>query len=158
MKVWVGDRLWEAEDARVSPFDHAIITGDGVFETLKVAAGRPFAVRRHLERLARSAAGLGLSVPDLPTLRQAIDAVVSVNDVGEGVIRMTLTGGPSPLGSERGTSGARRGSNTSKPLITSDKQASDSCISWAWAAAAGRDVPRSGGSIKACDLSQITPL
>jgi len=106
MKVWVGDRLWEAEDARVSPFDHAIITGDGVFETLKVAAGRPFAVRRHLERLARSAAGLGLSVPDLPTLRQAIDAVVSVNDVGEGVIRMTLTGGPSPLGSERGTSGA----------------------------------------------------
>src|SRR5205807_6831046 len=38
--------------------------------------------------------------------RQAIDAVVSVNDVGEGVIRMTLTGGPSPLGSERGTSGA----------------------------------------------------
>jgi len=105
MKVWVGDRLWDENEARVSPFDHALITGDGVFETLKVTGGRPFAVRRHLERLARSAAGLGLPVPDGGTLRRALEGVVAGNGLGEGVVRLTLTGGPSPLSSERGRAG-----------------------------------------------------
>src|SRR5207302_1620026 len=41
MKVWVGDRLWEEQEARISPFDHALLTGDGVFETLKVTDGVP---------------------------------------------------------------------------------------------------------------------
>jgi branched-chain amino acid aminotransferase len=105
VKVWVGDRLWGEDEARISPFDHAIVTGDGVFEVLKVSAGRAFAVRRHLERLARSAEGLGLPAPDPSALRHAIEEVVRSNAVDEGVVRLTITGGPSALGSERGTSG-----------------------------------------------------
>ena len=46
----------------ISPFDHGLLVGDGVFETLRVYDGVPFAWRRHLERLARSAGGLGLDV------------------------------------------------------------------------------------------------
>src|SRR4051812_48340288 len=63
MQVWVNGRLSPEEEARISPFDHAVLTGDGVFETLKVQDRKAFAVRRHLERLSRSAAGLGLDVP-----------------------------------------------------------------------------------------------
>ena len=49
--------------ATVSIFDHGLTVGDGVFETLKAVDGQPFAARRHLERLRRSADGLDLRVP-----------------------------------------------------------------------------------------------
>lgn len=103
MKVWVNGSLCDEHDAKVSPFDHGLLTGDGVFETLKVYdGGRVFAVRRHLDRLAYSARGLGLPMPDADGLRRAIDEVVAANGIaGEGRVRVTLTGGPSPLGSER---------------------------------------------------------
>jgi branched-chain amino acid aminotransferase len=105
MQVWVGDRLWEEAESRISPFDHAILTGDGVFETLKVEGGVPFALRRHLDRLGRSAAGLFLDVPDADVVRTAVVQVIAANEVVDGVVRITLTGGPAPLGSERGPDG-----------------------------------------------------
>lgn len=105
MNVWVDGELREEADACVSPFDHGLMTGDGIFETLKVYDGRPFAMRRHLERLERSADGLSLPLRPADELRLAIDAVVAANSVGDGRVRLTVTGGPSPLGSERGTSG-----------------------------------------------------
>jgi branched-chain amino acid aminotransferase len=88
----------------VSPFDHALLTGDGVFETLKWYGGRGvFALRRHLERLERSAHGLGLAVPDRALLERAVVATADANlDGDDGRVRVTLTGGPAPLGSDRG--------------------------------------------------------
>lgn len=102
--VWLNGALVPADEARISPFDHGLLVGDGVFETLRVYRGVPFAWRRHAERLAHSAAGLGLGVPDRAELREAADAVLRANALDEGRLRITLTGGPSPLGSERGTS------------------------------------------------------
>ncbi len=61
---WVDGAIVAAGTAAVSPVDHAIIVGDGVFETLKVVNGVPFALTRHLGRLKRSADGLGLTEPD----------------------------------------------------------------------------------------------
>lgn len=104
-KVWVDGTVQEAAAARVSVFDHALLTGDGVFETLRVYGGVPFAVRRHLDRLARSAAGMGLPVPDRRVLQAAMDEVVAANALSEGRLRVTVTGGPSPLGSDRGDGG-----------------------------------------------------
>jgi branched-chain amino acid aminotransferase len=105
MMIWVNGRLSTEADAQVSPFDHALLTGDGVFETLKVERGVPFAVRRHLERLARSAAGLALDTPPVDTVRAALAQVVDANALTDGVARITLTGGPAPLGSDRGPAG-----------------------------------------------------
>src|SRR5438105_5641503 len=104
-KVWIDGRLWAEGEARISPLDHAILTGDGVFETLRVDGSRPFAVRRHLDRLGRSAAGLGLTPPETSVMRRAIDEIVAANEVVAGRVRVTLTGGPAPLGSERGDAG-----------------------------------------------------
>ncbi|MBV9413085.1 MAG: aminotransferase class IV family protein [Acidimicrobiia bacterium] len=105
MMIWVNGRLSTEGEAQVSPFDHALLTGDGVFETLKVEGGVPFAVRRHLERLTRSAAGLAIDPPSADQIRDALDQVVAANDLSEGVARITLTGGPAPLGSDRGSVG-----------------------------------------------------
>jgi branched-chain amino acid aminotransferase len=103
--AWVDGALVDAADARVSIFDHGLTVGDGVFETLKVHGGTPFAITRHLARLRRSASGLGLDVPlDDDELRDAISGVVDAGpDVGR--VRITVTGGVAPPGSGRGTAG-----------------------------------------------------
>jgi branched-chain amino acid aminotransferase len=106
MNVWVNGQLRDATEATVSAFDHGLTVGDGVFETAKVVDGKPFALSRHLRRLARSAAGLGLTAPDAESLREAVDAVLDSNAdqlAAPHRLRITLTGGPGPLGSDRGT-------------------------------------------------------
>jgi len=104
--LWIDGALRPVADAAVSPFDHGITVGDGVFETIQVTRGAPFAARRHLERLRRSAAGLGLTVPlDDTALRQAMAAVIDANGFDRGRLRLTVTGGVSPLGSDRGDAG-----------------------------------------------------
>jgi branched-chain amino acid aminotransferase len=85
--------------------DHGLTVGDGVFETLKAVDGTAFAVDRHLRRLARSARGLGLPEPDLEEVRDACAAVLEANPMPLGRLRVTYTGGTSPLGSERGDTG-----------------------------------------------------
>ena len=105
MRTWVNGTLAEADEAVVNVFDHGLTVGDGVFETVKVVDGVPFALRRHLERLARSAAGLGLPEPDVTEVRTACAAVTAQAPVGLHRLRITYTGGVSPLGSERGDAG-----------------------------------------------------
>lgn len=100
--LWLDGKLVPAGEAGVSPFDHGLLVGDGVFETLRVYDGVPFAWTRHHRRLVRSAAGLGLAVPGSQELRTAVDEVLAANGLSEGRVRLTVTGGPSPLGSERG--------------------------------------------------------
>ena len=85
----------------VSPVDHAIIVGDGVFETLKVVDGVPFALTRHLGRLKRSADGLGLTEPDDVVVRAAVAETLAA-DPKAGRLRITWSSGPGPLGSDRG--------------------------------------------------------
>lgn len=104
LPVWLDGELVEASEARVSVFDHGLTVGDGVFETLKAVDGVPFAARRHLARLHRSAAGIGLSVPcSDDELRDAITAVLGTDPPALARVRVTLTGGRAPLGSDRGS-------------------------------------------------------
>ena len=76
--------------------------GDGVFETVKVAGGVPFAMSRHLARLGRSAAGLGLPELDLEAIRAGAGALLEASGRPQQArLRITVTGGLSNLGSER---------------------------------------------------------
>lgn len=99
--MWVNGVLLDAEDAAVPALDHGMTVGDGVFETLRVYEGRPFAVTRHLDRLARSGAGLGLVMPERAELARALAEVVDAAGIAEGRVRLTVTAGPGPLGSGR---------------------------------------------------------
>jgi branched-chain amino acid aminotransferase len=104
MIIWVNGGLLDGPTtAAVSPLDHGITTGDGVFETLKIVAGQPFAVTKHLERLTASARGLGLAEPDHEFIRAGIEAVVGAAPrLPFGRLRITYTAGASPLSSDRG--------------------------------------------------------
>ncbi|HVY09392.1 MAG TPA: aminotransferase class IV [Mycobacteriales bacterium] len=105
MTLWVDGRIVEASQPVLRADDHGVTVGDGVFETMKVIGGRPFALSRHLERLVSSATGLGLPV-DLDLIRAGIDAVLAADTPDRARLRVTLTGGPSPYGSDRGTNPA----------------------------------------------------
>src|SRR5690606_18038581 len=114
--VWLDGYLYPDGDARLPVLDHSILVGDGVFETCKVIDGEPFALRRHLDRLARSAEVMGLDVPDAKVIRDASRDVLMA-DPGAGVLRITLTSGVGPLSSTRGDRG------TSMLLVTGNPAA-----------------------------------
>lgn len=103
MRVWFnGSLLDDPGTAVIGIDDHGLTVGDGVFETLKVLDGVPFALTRHLERLVASASGLGLPAPDLEVVRRGVDEVLAAQSPPLGRLRITYTAGPAPLGSGRG--------------------------------------------------------
>ena len=98
---WVDGRLLTLGEAAIRTDDHAVVVGDGVFETTKVIDGVPFALTRHLRRLGRSARGLGLNEASEGRIRSAVDEVLAT-DPAAGLLRITWTSGAGPLGSGRG--------------------------------------------------------
>ena len=107
--VWVNGRMVEPDQPHLRADDHGVIVGDGVFETLLVipdgAGVTAFAVRRHLERLRRSARALRFECPySDDELRAAIAQCLDAAPAA-GIVRVTATSGGGPLGS--GRSGAR---------------------------------------------------
>lgn len=106
MRAWIdGNLLESAESAALSVLDHGFVVGDGVFETAAVDDGVPFALTRHLERLVRSAEGLGIGTPDLALVREGVAATLEGQDLPFGKIRITVTSGRGPMGSPRGGHG-----------------------------------------------------
>jgi branched-chain amino acid aminotransferase len=99
---WINDELVPIVDAKVSVLDHGFTVADGVFETLLVSDGEVFALDRHLARLAKSASGLGISMPDSVKISNGITQVLQKNPkVDFGRLRITVTSGAGPLGSDR---------------------------------------------------------
>lgn len=107
MKAWVDDGLVDLDHAVVHVDDRGFTNGVGCFETMKVVEGAPFAITRHLARLRRSCAGLGIEPPGDDALRAACAAVVDANGAGVGRLRVMVTAGrgglpPTPATGEPG--------------------------------------------------------
>lgn len=99
--IWFGNRdggsLVGNEVNAINPADRGFTVGEGVFETLLVTAGQPFALERHLDRLIRSARILRLAEPDLIVIRHAVQSAIAanLNTIGAlGRLRITYTAGP----------------------------------------------------------------
>ncbi|MFY7066579.1 aminotransferase class IV [Nocardiopsis changdeensis] len=108
MRVWIAGAGYgrgtvvDAAEARIPVADHGITVGDGVFETVRARQGRTFALTRHLRRLARSAEGLGMETPDLDLVASGVEQAVAANpELSDARVRITVTDGAGPLGSDR---------------------------------------------------------
>ncbi|MBX3251230.1 MAG: aminotransferase class IV [Myxococcales bacterium] len=85
------------ERAQVPVTDRGFLLGDSVFETFRTYGGRAHALDRHLARLARSAAALGIDPAITPSALVAeIGAILDVADAAEGRerrVRLVVTRG-----------------------------------------------------------------
>lgn len=103
--VWINGEIVTSESASISVFDHGLLVGDGIFETFRVADGAPFALTRHMQRLAASAAAIGIDLPPEAELRAAIRELIEASGLRQARLRLTVTSGTGPLGSSRGDDG-----------------------------------------------------
>jgi branched-chain amino acid aminotransferase len=106
MFAYVNGAMLDETSAGIPILDHGVTVGDGVFETIAVRQGTAYSVTRHLARLARSAAGLGLPRVDVDELHRAVGTTIAANPgIGHGALRVTYTSGTGTVGSARGEAG-----------------------------------------------------
>ncbi len=99
LKIFLGDRLVDEADAKISVFDHGLLYGDGVFEGIRVYSGRVFLHDEHLVRLYESAHAIRLAVPmAMQELKKAVEQTVAANGIQDGYIRLVITRGAGSLG------------------------------------------------------------
>lgn len=99
LQVHIDGRLVPKEAATVSVFDHGLLYGDGVFEGLRVYAGRLFEADAHLRRLYDSAKAIRLTIPITPAeMRVVVDGTVAANGFADCYVRLIVTRGVGKLG------------------------------------------------------------
>ena len=77
--------------------------GDGVFETLRGEGhGNRSTAIRHWKRLVASCDAMGIAAPRFELFIAAIQGVMDANGMSDARIRVTVTSGDGPLGSDRG--------------------------------------------------------
>jgi branched-chain amino acid aminotransferase len=82
-------RLLPIEEARLSPGQGGLLSGWGLFTTLRVSEGIPFAFERHWERLKRDAERTHCPFPfEEETVRAQLGEVLRANNVREGCARI----------------------------------------------------------------------
>jgi branched-chain amino acid aminotransferase len=93
--VWVNGELVPRERAMVSVFDAGFVLGDGVWEGLRVRAGHPAFLERHLDRLFEGAKAIMLDIGRTRAeLTQAIYDTLRANEMTDGVhVRLMVTRG-----------------------------------------------------------------
>jgi len=90
-KVMQNGKLCSGHSVKISPLHEGFLYGHGLFETIKVHAGRPVFLAAHHARL--TASGLALDLPyKLPAdkLRERLLKVIAANDVAHGSAKVTL--------------------------------------------------------------------
>jgi branched-chain amino acid aminotransferase len=115
-KVYINGKLYDKPDAKISVYDHGLLYGDGVFEGIRVYAGKVFRLREHVDRLYESARSIRLEIP--MSREQMADAVVSTvqaNAKRDGYIRLLVTRGSGYLGLD-----PRKASNPQIIVIVDD--------------------------------------
>jgi branched-chain amino acid aminotransferase len=103
MWVFLHDRFVPQEEALISVFDHGFLYGDGVYETIRSYGSKIFMRDQHLDRLYRSAQGIGLDIP-IPRREwpQLLHEAMVRNDVGheraDAYLRITISRGEGDIG------------------------------------------------------------
>lgn len=97
--IWIDGEWHTKESGRVSVFDHGLLYGDGVFEGIRVYAGKVFKLREHLDRLYDCAHAVLMTVPMAKDAFGAvIEEAVKRSGLAEAYIRPIVTRGIGDLG------------------------------------------------------------
>ena len=99
MIVFLNGQFVPEQQALIPVNDRGFLYGDGLFETLRVANGRPSRLAQHLERMARGADFLKIKCPfTREELRDFAGQLIRKNKTPGAILRVTLTRGPGERG------------------------------------------------------------
>jgi len=102
--VSIDGQLVAEKDAKISVLDHGLLYGDGLFEGIRVRAGRIFRLEQHLARLELGARALGLDLPfDGEGRARIVRETVRAFAQKEAYVRLLVTRGEGPLGVDPST-------------------------------------------------------
>jgi branched-chain amino acid aminotransferase len=95
IQVWVKDRLYPRNEAKVSVFDSSVQGGDAVWEGLRIYNGQVFMLEQHIDRLLSSAHTLLFAnIPSRDEVKEAVFSTLQANQMRDQThIRLTLTRG-----------------------------------------------------------------
>eukprot|EP00188_Purpureofilum_apyrenoidigerum_P005309 Plantae.Rhodophyta-Purpureofilum_apyrenoidigerum.ctg68.p1 GENE.Plantae.Rhodophyta-Purpureofilum_apyrenoidigerum.ctg68~~Plantae.Rhodophyta-Purpureofilum_apyrenoidigerum.ctg68.p1 ORF type:complete len:300 (+),score=39.99 Plantae.Rhodophyta-Purpureofilum_apyrenoidigerum.ctg68:287-1186(+) len=95
IQVWVGDRLYHRNEAKVSVFDSTVQGGDAVWEGSRVYKEGILHLDRHIDRLFASAKALAFEhIPTRAFVKDAIRQTLEANGMKEDTLmRITLSRG-----------------------------------------------------------------
>jgi branched-chain amino acid aminotransferase len=97
--IWIDGNYCSPEDAVVSVFDHGFLYGDGVFEGIRVYAGKVFRLDAHLDRLYNSAKAIWLEIPHAQDeMARIVREAVGKSGLKDAYIRLIITRGRGDLG------------------------------------------------------------
>jgi len=84
---------------KISVLDHAVLYGDGVYDTFRVYNGKAFKLSEHIERLYESAKFISLNPPVSKTeLRTLISQTWNISGLDDGFFRILFTRGVAEMG------------------------------------------------------------
>ncbi len=99
LKVYIGGKLYDKADAKISVYDHGLLYGDGVFEGIRSYAGHVFRLKEHIDRLYDSARAIHLEIPmSREEMAKAVTETLAVNNLKDAYIRLVVTRGAGSLG------------------------------------------------------------
>ncbi|MGH7972218.1 MAG: aminotransferase class IV, partial [Limisphaerales bacterium] len=109
MVVFLNGDFLPEEQATVSIFDRCFLYGDGLFETMRLASGKPYCWEQHWERLDAGARFLKIALPyKACEMQKAAVELAQRNGAKDAVLRLTLSRGVgrrgySPRGADKPT-------------------------------------------------------
>ncbi len=95
--ILYGDRILKRDEVQIDIEDRAYQFGDGVYEVIRVYAGKPFCMQEHLERLEKSAAAIRLRLPEpVSKIRELLLRLLEVEGMRDGNLYLQVSRGVAP--------------------------------------------------------------
>jgi len=89
--IFHNGRILPVEEARFSPGQAGLTNGWGLFTTMRVFQGEPFAYERHWRRLEKDAGRVRMPFPfDAAQVRKQLGDLLTANQVAEGTARIYM--------------------------------------------------------------------
>jgi branched-chain amino acid aminotransferase len=122
-RVFIDGEIGDERNAVVSVFDRGFLYGDSVYEVTRTSGGRPVDARRHLERLARSAAAIAMPCPPAEEIEAALASTLAAAGNPESYVRIVVTRGGGDIGLDPALADRPRLIVIVKPLVTPPPEA-----------------------------------
>ena len=98
MLCWINGEFMQAEDLKISPFDHGFLYGVGFFETFRTYDGNLFLFQAHMNRLKNALSEYRVAMPY--EIEEIIAAVRKLNDSAgtDGYFLLNVSAGVHDIG------------------------------------------------------------